>query len=93
MIAGQNAYRWNGTSFKRALPTVVGKVNDLVLIPGTNHLWAVGKRTSGASLTLLWNGTAWEVISSPAIGDLSSVAAISATNAWAVGAGGSMHFH
>jgi hypothetical protein len=54
--------------------------------------WAVGETGSGdgptKTLTLWWNGTAWNRVPSPSLGAsarLSAVAATSARNAWAVG--------
>ena len=93
-VGGNHMLHWNGTSWKTAtLPSDVGKLDDVALISGTKHFWAVGRRTSGASLALLWNGTAWKLVTTPNIGELRAVATISGTNAWAVGVGGSLHYH
>jgi hypothetical protein len=65
-------------------------------IPGTSDLWAVGNNSPEAcpcnNQTLIeqWNGSNWSIVSSPNStsqynSDLYSVAALSATNAWAVG--------
>ncbi len=59
-----------------------------------SNAWAVGSANNGtADKTLIvhWNGSAWKQVSSPNPGgatqnnDLNSVAATSATDAWAVG--------
>jgi hypothetical protein len=61
-------------------------------------VWAVGdyiptNSKSGVAQTMIehWNGTVWSIVPSPNIGtgdnDLYGVAAISATNVWAVGVG------
>ena len=53
--------------------------------------WAVGRSnngTTGTSVILHWNGTAWALVPSPNPGPetgLFAVAASSASNAWAVG--------
>ena len=59
----------------------------------SNNVWAVGYSTSsGRQNTLIerWNGTQWRVVASPNAGTsgdnvLTSVDALSGTNAWAVG--------
>jgi hypothetical protein len=87
--------RWNGTSWQ------VDKSPDLpgdgvlsgVAAVSRTKAWAVGSYYNGsAELTLIehWNGTAWKIQPSPRRGldknrVLESVAATSATNAWAVG--------
>src|SRR2546423_882034 len=58
-----------------------------------NDIWAVGSSGSqmGSGQTLIehWNGTQWSVVKSPSTGsqtnNLTSVAAISANDVWAVG--------
>jgi hypothetical protein len=58
-----------------------------------SDIWAVGgagdQRTGGAALIEHWNGSAWQIVPSPDLGVfysfLYSVAAVSATNVWAVG--------
>ena len=69
-------------------------------IPGTNQLWAVGEWHQwiglgrGTPLIERWDGTAWQIVPGPALpknaggGGWSSVVALSATNAWAVGSFG-----
>ncbi|HEV2460207.1 MAG TPA: hypothetical protein VGS80_17765 [Ktedonobacterales bacterium] len=66
-------------------------------IPGTKQLWAVGEwhewvsMGRGQPLIERWDGTAWHIVSSPALptgallGGWAGVVALSATNAWAVG--------
>jgi eukaryotic-like serine/threonine-protein kinase len=92
---------WNGTTWQRMpSPTLAGRVSlSAVAVVSGRDAWAVGSVTTGnlaaassmASLILHWNGTAWQrmpitVPSEGKYGDgLSSVAATSATSAWAVG--------
>jgi hypothetical protein len=65
-----------------------------VSVTSSRNAWAVGSHTDrhGRTRTLIerWNGKAWQVQPSPNPGasydELDSVAATSATNAWAVGA-------
>ena len=73
---------------------------DATVIPGTQHLWAVGFSNNAHGgeygLTERWNGTQWEVIPSPAYSGsgpnrsflearLQGVTALSKKDAWAVG--------
>ena len=59
----------------------------------TNNVWAVGySGSAGRYNTLIerWNGTQWQVVTSPNAvtsgeNTLTSVDALSSTNAWAVG--------
>ncbi len=88
---------WDGTSWKQVPgPSLNGNVFlSAVAVTSGNGAWAVGAVSIGtspeASLILHWNGTAWQRVPSPSppagqFGNgLSSVAATSATNAWAVG--------
>ena len=73
-----------------------GSSNDFlnaVAVVSVSDVWAVGSQESGTSSgqTLIeqWNGTAWSVVASPnaAVGasNLNAVAAVSASNVWAVG--------
>ena len=88
--------RWNGTAWKRVpSPSPAGNGAGLsgVAATSTRSAWATG--CSGCalggfaqSLILWWNGTAWKQVRSPSPaggGVLSSVAALSASSARAVG--------
>jgi hypothetical protein len=92
---------WNGATWRQVPgPTLAGRVSlSAVAVVSGSDAWAVGSVTTGnlaaassmASLILHWNGTTWQrmpiaVPSEGQFGDsLSSVAATSATSAWAVG--------
>jgi hypothetical protein len=96
---------WNGASWQIVssppLPPSTNLHNGGALtavhIPGTKQLWAVGGWHTGVSmgpgqpLIERWDGTAWQIVPSPALptgalgGSWSGVVALSATNAWAVG--------
>ena len=74
-----------GTSFNQ--------LNGVAALSASN-LWAVGyaENRNGASRQTLiahWNGTSWQIVSSPnpgiASNSFSSVDAVSATNLWVVG--------
>lgn len=93
---------WNGTAWSVVTSPSPGSVNNelfSVVAVSSNDVWAVGFTASNTSAekTLIehWNGTAWSVVKSPSPGTspvndvLSSVAAVSATDVWAVGSGGS----
>jgi hypothetical protein len=88
---------WNGTAWKQVpSPTPAGG-GALFGVSATSasNAWAVGcagncfQGFGGIkTLTLHWNGTAWKQVPSPSPApgsSLSSVAATSASNAWAVG--------
>ncbi len=91
--------RWNGTTWKRvASPNPGGSSRDNVLAAvaatSASNAWAVGYYSNGTanqSLIEHWNGTAWTQVPSPNPGGsthdnlLLSVAATSASSAWAVG--------
>ncbi len=81
-----------------ALPGVTeSNLSNAARIPGTQQLWAVGYTLKGPRpayeqpLVERWDGAAWQVIKGPALpngslgGKLNGVAALSATDAWAVG--------
>ncbi len=87
---------WNGSKWSIVASPNVGSVGDILsgvvaVTPG--DAWVVGDATVNfsSSQTLIehWDGTQWSVVSSPSIdsleNQLSSVAAISAQDIWAVG--------
>jgi hypothetical protein len=84
---------WNGTAWSivPGAPIVATGSDFLAGVSAASSadVWAVG-RTGRHSSPILehWNGTAWSMVSQPVggfDGSLNSVAAISATDAWAVG--------
>lgn len=88
--------RWNGTRWQVATSPNAGTSGDNVLtsvdVLGANNAWAVGSsRTSKARKSLIqrWNGTSWELVSSPNPGTLGNsllgVAAAGPDDIWAVG--------
>jgi hypothetical protein len=90
------AEHWDGSSWSQIpAPDVGTGANQLngVDALASNDIWAVGYSTSsGRQNTLIerWNGTQWRVVASPNAGTsgdnvLTSVDALSGTNAWAVG--------
>ncbi len=88
---------WNGTQWNIiASPSPGSESNELTgvaRVPGSNQVWTVGLflKSSGGTQTLVehWNGTNWSVVTSPNVGSrgsqLAGIAAISASNIWAVG--------
>lgn len=71
-------------------PTPAGAQLTGVAVHSAADVWAVGvsEAPSQAALIEHWNGSAWTVVPSPALGDrasLTAVRAISADNSWAVG--------
>ena len=96
--------RWDGAAWHlvSSAPLPQGAPSGAILtavarIPGTNQLWAVGQLNQYLTyapphpLIERWDGTAWQIVPSPALpsdamgGAWSGVVALSATNAWAVG--------
>jgi len=87
---------WNGTNWQ-VIPSpnpgaTTNILGDVVAVSATN-IWAVGayqnSGDSGQTLIEHWNGTNWQIVSSSNMGTgsngLLGVAAVSATNIWAVG--------
>jgi len=81
---------WNGSSWTAQFPPSPDadtNVLQAVSASSLDRVWAVGN--AGSALYILqWNGSAWTQVPSPAPGDssnLAGVAAVSDTNAWAVG--------
>lgn len=87
---------WDGTSWT-VVPGFTDGTNNLALqsdsaVPGSQQILAVGHEFVGANtvtLALRWNGTGWTRVSTSnqisTTNELYGVAAVSATNAWAVG--------
>jgi len=98
------AQHWNGTGWTETAVPVRGQGSNImygVVAPAPNDAWAVGLSTTKAppaesvTLTLIehWDGTAWQVVSSPNVGPTSifqsnrlfGITALSSTDIWAVG--------
>ncbi|HYO49240.1 MAG TPA: S-layer homology domain-containing protein, partial [Chloroflexia bacterium] len=87
---------WDGISWSVVTsPNFGSQSNTLtgVSAVSTNAVWAVGWYRGGVDstlpLTMRWNGTAWNIVSVPVLGEhnaeLYEVSALSANDAWAVG--------
>jgi len=87
---------WNGTNWQVVASPSPGSSNNQlygVTVVSATNIWTVGNYTNsnGINQTLIehWNGTNWQIVSSPNAGpysnDLYGVAAVSASNIWAVG--------
>lgn len=92
---GQQAliYHWNGRAWSKVASPTTGQLNA-VAGSSSSNVWAVGGYTaphthSTQTLVLHWNGSQWSRVSSPSpsslFNPLLGVAALSASNAWAVG--------
>jgi hypothetical protein len=90
------AEHWNGAAWTQVPSPSPSAGSELISVAATSasNAWAVGSYPSnaGGNLTLIerWNGTKWTQVPSPSPGGtrgsvLSGVAAVSATDAWAVG--------
>src|SRR5581483_8436842 len=91
---------WNGSAWKQAATPSPGTAHDNFLsgvtVVSASNVWAVGYYDNGTvrrSLVEHWNGSTWKVVASPNPGGASAsvtlvgVAAVSASNIWAVGSG------
>lgn len=77
---------WNGSTWKMASPPASATGNGfgaMTIVPGTPEVWVL----SGGGFTELWNGSAWQQIPTANVNtpSLSSIVALSTTNAWLVG--------
>ena len=87
-----NGTQWSVVSMPDPGGSLLGRLFSLTAI-STSDVWAVGIYTdiNAVDHTLIeqWNGSAWSIIPSPNEGtrgsDLYSIAAVSATDIWAVG--------
>jgi hypothetical protein len=88
--------RWNGKSWAIVPSPNNGTGSNLlnaVTAISANDVWAVGQfqDASGTTQTLTehWNGTSWSIVTSPSAGaEFLGAAAVSSSNVWAVGLGG-----
>ena len=95
-LEGPLILHWNGTAWTRAqLPATAGHGAisvDAVAATSTTNAWAVIRFRTGRFPRLIhWNGRQWGQVVTPHIGrsyGISSVAATSANNVWAVGGPG-----
>jgi outer membrane protein assembly factor BamB len=90
--------RWNGTTWKVVTspntPSSTGSnnfLNDVAAVSSTD-VWAVGSyiNATQSSRTLIehWDGTSWQIVTSPSVGTdsyLEAAAAKAANDVWAVG--------
>jgi hypothetical protein len=87
---------WDGQQWRVVpSPNPAGSagLDAVTAVPGSGQVWAVGSylTSTQTSATLIeqWNGTAWQLVSSPNGGtyanSLDSVAALAATDVWAGG--------
>jgi hypothetical protein len=101
--------RWNGTGWQVVKSPGVATIPTFTAVAAVSahDVWAVGSYHNSNSnaifqtLTEQWNGQQWSVVKSPSPGSFNTqllgVAAVSPTNAWAVGVADSNtlteHFH
>ena len=86
---------WNGTRWSDIVSPVKRGVLSAVAASSARNAWAVGyllRPGKGdcdtcSTITLHWNGFSWSKVASPDPGMLQGVAVVSASSAWAVGAG------
>src|ERR1700730_1562715 len=88
---------WNGTAWSQvSFPNSNGHgplLSSVTAVPGTSEVWTVGSYPSTAAR---WNGAAWIPATLPTVGGadiLNGVAAVTASDVWAVGfyAAGSLY--
>jgi hypothetical protein len=93
-LAGPGAAAPAGATRPTASLTMGGQLDCVAAVPAASA-WAVGTSSLGNPQIIRWNGRGWQReptpggdrLTSPAGGNLNGVAALSARNAWAVGAG------
>jgi hypothetical protein len=88
---------YDGSAWTRQnTPVLAGSQLNGVRAVAANNVWAVGyAENQDATLILHWDGTAWSQVPSPSPGGgniLNSIAAHSASDAWAVGVTSSSPF-
>src|ERR1700677_4092604 len=93
------SYHWNGSAWSLVATPTLGVSSSLMAVSASTatDAWAVGfsilGRHDDGTLMEHWNGTAWSVNSSNVItgfvAELTGVADLSPTDAWAVGQGNS----
>jgi hypothetical protein len=86
-VAGANGGAGRGPAASPGSPVLGYRLNAVAAVPGAS-VWAVGLTSQGSVHAIRWDGRAWRPVPSPALpfgGALISVAAASATSAWAVG--------
>lgn len=99
LVQHWNGHRWSFVTAPGQPPTDFNQLTGLAAV-NAHDIWAVGSRGDDFNQPLVehWNGTAWQVVSVPEppqvnpddpkdVG-LGAVAAVSATNVWAVGQAG-----
>ena len=96
--ASGEALHYNGSAWSIVTtpqPFFQGSLSGVVAL-ASNNVWAVGSgspRTGGGEVTVVehWDGTSWSIVSSPNLSPsvasnfLTGIAAVSATDIWAVG--------
>src|SRR5690242_18692608 len=89
---------WDGSSWKivpSPNPAGLNQPNQLfgVAAVASNNVWAVGQYgVSELPLIVHWDGARWKPVANSCGGGLRGVAALSATDIWAVGTGTSCHY-
>ena len=88
---------WNGKAWKQVPIPKPGAFTELFGVAAARNIWAVGLfqvrlgYRAGGALLLHWNGKAWKQLRTPTPGagpSYNAVAAVSASDAWAVGSTG-----
>lgn len=86
--------RWNGATWTPEGGVVIATTNwRAVFAIATNDEWMVGDAVSGVASIAHWNGVAWSALAPPNVpvgASLNSVFMVSASDGWAVGAGGAI---
>lgn len=88
-VTGPLIEHWDGTSWQSVTSPAVDGYLTSISAQSASDIWVVGAQLNGGLLTEHWDGTAWHFIPAPGVpnyaSQLNSIAAISATDAWAVG--------
>jgi len=81
-FTGATPWHWNGSSFTQ----VPGPVSRTVAAYSPTAAWGISQEANGVTTLTRWNGSTWSTVQTLPSNDwLSALAALSATDVWAVG--------
>jgi hypothetical protein len=90
---GATTFHWNGTAWSQVSTPALSVFGTLDAVSGAspNDAWAAGSTMPARRVHLAlyehWDGTAWSIVPGPGA-TVTGLAAVSATNVWAVGSNG-----
>jgi hypothetical protein len=87
-------HHWDGSSWRVVLSPTGSNATSLSSIEAfaANDIWVAG-RDGGASYFMRWNGANWSIVSTPDIGPVLDLSALSPTDMWAVSKERAIHWN